>query len=100
MRKILVTGGTGFCGSYLCKMYLERGYEVYGIKRWRSPQENIKYLGIINKVKWVEGDITDSHSVDKVIKKIKPDVIHHLAAPSSVKNSLVYPVKTIKVNMI
>lgn len=100
MKKILVTGGTGFCGSYLCKMYLDRGYEVYGIKRWRSPQENIKYLDIINKVKWVEGDIVDSHSVDKVIKKIKPDVIHHLAAQSSVKNSWVYPVKTIQVNMI
>ena len=95
-KRVLITGCTGFVGSYLAKLYLEKGnYKVYGTKRWRSPMDMIKHHGIEDKIIWCECDLTDAHSVQKTIKEVRPNIIHHLAAQSYVRTSWVYPVKTI-----
>jgi len=99
--KILITGATGFVGARLCKMYLENtDHQIFGMRRWRSPMNLIKYYGIENQINWVECDLTDAHAVQKVIKTIKPDIIHHLAAQSFVQTSWLYPVHTMNVNII
>ena len=85
MKKVLITGATGFVGSRLCKMYLDTtDYEVHAIKRWRSPMDLITYYKLEDTVKWHECDLTDAHSTQKVIKEVRPDVIHHIAAQSFV----------------
>jgi len=100
-KRVLITGCTGFVGSYLAKLYLEKGnYKVYGTKRWRSPMDMIKHHGIEDKIIWCECDLTDAHSVQKTIKEVRPNIIHHLAAQSYVRTSWVYPVKTMQVNII
>lgn len=101
MKKVLITGATGFVGSRLCRMYLDTtDYEVYAIKRWRSPLDLVTYYKLENSVKWLECDLTDAHSVQKVVKEVKPDIIHHLAAQSFVRTSWTYPVHTMNVNII
>lgn len=100
MRKVLITGATGFAGARLARMYVDKGDTVFAIKRWRSPLDLVKHYKLENEVKWIECDITDSHSTQKAIKEVQPDIIHHLAAQSFVQTSWNYPVHTMNVNII
>ena len=95
--KILITGGTGFVGSHLLDQYIQlKEKNLYAIKRWRSPLDNIKHL--MERVHWLEADITDASSIEKINSDLKPDVIHHLAGQSFVPASWEYPSKTFQVN--
>ena len=64
--KILITGVTGFVGSYLAEYALEKNVEIFGQKRWRSPMENIQ--SISNKINLVDCDLTDLSSTLTMIK--------------------------------
>jgi nucleoside-diphosphate-sugar epimerase len=74
---ILVTGGTGFLGSYIIKALVEKGYMVRAIRRgnklpgWISKE-------ILDKVEWVEGDILDVISLEEAMEGI--DTVIHSAA--------------------
>lgn len=96
--KALITGITGFVGSHLAEFLLSKGYEVYGIARWRSDTSHINH--ILSKLKIVEADLNDSHSFYSAINQIKPDQIYHLAAQSFVPTSWTAPADTIKTNVI
>lgn len=100
-KRIFITGGTGFAGSHLIDLYLKQypDYKLFSIKRRRSDVDNIKHLKD-GQVKWFDCDITDAYSVEKTIREIQPDVIHHLAAQSFVPASWDYPVRTIEVNIV
>jgi len=99
MKKVLITGITGFAGSHLAELLLADGsYEIHGIARWRSKKENIK--GIEKKIKLHECDIRDYTSVQNMVKNIKPDYIYHLAAQSFVPTSWVSPSETLNTNII
>ena len=98
MKKVLITGVSGFVGSHLADYLLSLGdVEVYGTIRHRSPMDNI--LHIQDKIKLWEGDITDASSVDKLLKEINPDKIFHLAAQSFVPYSWTAPSETMRVNV-
>jgi len=86
-KKALVTGVTGQDGSYLAELLLEKGYEVYGMERRSSHKNHANILGIEDKVKFVSGDLTDQHSLTRVIDDIRPNEIYNLAAQSFVKES-------------
>lgn len=96
--KALITGITGFVGSHLAEYLLSKGYEVYGTRRWRSRMENIEH--ILDKIKLVEADLNDAHSIENAIKQIKPDYIFHLAGQSFVPTSWHAPQETVKTNVI
>ncbi len=98
MKKALITGITGFVGSHLAEFLLSGGYEVYGTVRPRSSTENIQHLK--NKVKLVEIDIADAHSVLKAVGDIRPDFIFHLAAQTFVPSSWNAPTETLSVNIM
>ncbi len=98
MARALVTGITGFVGSYLAELLLSKNYEVYGIARWRSKTENIEHVK--SRLKIIEADLNDAHSIYNAIHKIKPDEIYHLAAQSFVPASWTAPADTIKTNVI
>jgi GDP-4-dehydro-6-deoxy-D-mannose reductase len=98
MKKVLITGYTGFAGSHLADLLLEvGGYEVFGLRRWRSRTENIEHLA--GKVTEVEGDITDAGRMRKIVSDIKPDFIFHLAAQSFVPTSWKEPDATMTNNI-
>ncbi len=84
MKKALITGITGQDGSYLAELLLEKGYEVHGIVRRSSVPTTYRIDHILDKLYIHEGDLSDSSSINKVIKEVEPDEIYNLAAQSHV----------------
>lgn len=96
--KVMITGITGFAGSYLAEYLVNLpDVEVFGLKRWNSPLEDI--APIINKIKLIDFDLGDPHSLYHAIGEVKPDKIFHLAAQSYVPMSFKAPVDTIRANV-
>lgn len=98
MKRALITGITGQDGSYLTELLLSKGYEVHGIMRRASTfnTERIDHLyqdPHINNVKLFlhYGDIADSTNLIKLLYRIQPDEIYHLAAQSHVRVSFDIP---------
>ena len=105
MKKIaLIFGVTGQDGAYLSKLLLKKNYIVHGVKR-RSSSLNTQriddiYSDFHKKTKFYlhYGDLTDSLSVLKIIKKIKPNEIYNLGAQSHVGVSFEVPEYTANVD--
>jgi GDPmannose 4,6-dehydratase len=98
MKKALITGITGQDGSYLAELLLSKGYEVHGIIRRASTfnTERIDHLYQDPHVNGVKlflhyGDIADSTNLVKLLYRIQPDEIYHLAAQSHVRVSFDIP---------
>lgn len=98
--KVLITGITGMVGSHLAEYFLSEfpGTEVHGLIRWRSPRQNI--VNVQSKVTLHQGDLRDLNSLVEVLRKVKPDRIHHLAAQSYVDMSFVAPADTLNSNIV
>ena len=98
-KKILVTGATGFKGTWLCSWLIKLGAKVYGIGF--LPNENKKFfysLSLEKKILLKIFDIRDLSKLDKFIKSIKPDIVFHLAAQPLVIESYKKPLLTFDVN--
>jgi GDPmannose 4,6-dehydratase len=98
MKKALVTGITGQDGSYLAELLLEKGYEVHGIIRRASTfnTSRIDHLYADPHINGVRlflhyGDIADSTNLIKLLYRIQPDEVYHLAAQSHVRVSFDIP---------
>ena len=100
IKKVLITGITGFVGSHLADFILENHPEVQivGLVRWRSPKENIKHC--LGKITLCQGDLVDLSSLQSMLEKHRPDVIFHLAAQSYVDFSFQAPIATLQSNVI
>ena len=99
MRRILITGVTGFAGSHMVEYLLSRNdCEVHGIYRWRSPLDNIAH--VLDKIRMVECDLRDASSTRDAIEKIRPDWIFHLAAQSFVPTSWSAPTESLTTNVL
>lgn len=100
IRKVLITGITGFVGSHLADYILENhpSVRIIGLVRWRSPKDNIFH--ILNKISLVYGDLQDSFSLKTILAREKPDTIFHLAAQSFVDFSFLSPIATLETNII
>jgi GDP-4-dehydro-6-deoxy-D-mannose reductase len=96
--KALITGITGFAGSHLADYLLEQGYEVSGTVRWRSQRENIAHIE--SRLTLIECDIKDATSVKRIIERVRPDHIYHLAAQSFVLTSWHAPAETLVTNLV
>ena len=107
MKKALITGITGQDGSYLAELLLSKGYDVHGIIR-RSSVFNTERIDHIYqdphekrvRLKLHYGDMTDSSNLNRLLQKIKPDEIYHLAAQSHVKVSFEVPEYTAEVDAL
>jgi GDPmannose 4,6-dehydratase len=97
-KKALITGITGQDGSYLTELLLEKGYEVHGIVRRASAPNTgrIDHLYENPDINGVNlflhsGDIADSTSLIKLLHRLQPDEIYHLAGQSHVRVSFDIP---------
>jgi len=88
-KTALITGILGQDGPYLAKFLLEKNYKIYGlIKRYSNPNfSNTDYLGITDKIDYLQGDMTDECSLMNIIKSIRPEEVYNLAAQSFVAAS-------------
>ncbi len=93
-----ITGITGFVGSHLADYLLDQNVEVHGLTRWRSPKENI--IHCLDDIHLHYGDLLDMSSLQRILFKIRPDFIFHLAAQSFVPYSFDAPSSTLDVNCI
>ena len=102
IKKALITGITGQDGSYLAEFLLAKGYEVYGIIRRSSTPNtaNIDHIKENPSLKLRYGDLSDSHSISKLVGEIKPDEIYNLAAQSHVRISFDIPEHSSDINAI
>lgn len=103
MSKIaLITGISGQDGAYLSQLLLNNGYKIIGLVRSHSDSDlkGLHYLGIADKIKIEECDLSDFSQVIKIIEQYKPDEIYNLAAQSSVSLSFKQPIGTFSFNTI
>jgi GDP-4-dehydro-6-deoxy-D-mannose reductase len=99
MRRVLVTGVTGFAGSHLVDFMLDRGdVEIWGILRWRSRTENIEHFR--DRIRLLECDLRDAESTRDALEQVKPDWIFHLAAQSYVPTSWNAPTESLTTNVL
>jgi len=93
-KRALITGITGQDGSYLAELLLGEGYEVAGLVRRSSTENNSRINHIQDQLTLVSGDLMDEASLINVLRYFKPREVYNLAAQSFVQASWTQPVLT------
>ena len=99
MKKILITGATGFVGSHLTELCVKKGYNVVAFDRY-NPNYNLGWLEkskFRDDINFVFGDIRDQDSVLKTMRNCK--IVFHLAALVGIPYSYTSPLAYIKTNI-
>ena len=99
-KKILITGHTGFKGSWLVHWLSRYDVKIMGIGL--KPYNKLNLFKFINKKKLIDKrfDISDYKKLEKNILQFEPDIIYHLAAQALVKKSINNPLETFNTNII
>ena len=101
-RRVLVTGHTGFKGSWLCEWLLADGAELAGLAL--PPPESqpslFQDLKLSSRMKSSLGDIRDLETVEAAMRAFEPEIIFHLAAQPLVRRSYADPVGTFATNVM
>jgi GDP-4-dehydro-6-deoxy-D-mannose reductase len=94
MKKIIITGSTGFAGSYLLE-YLSslKKYQLFGTYLTDESKARLKHLE--KEVSFIKLDLNSKEETENTIKDIKPDIVFHLAAFTSPAQSFKAPLETI-----
>lgn len=100
-KRVIITGHTGFKGSWLAIWMHLLGAKVIGISnKVPTNPSHYKYLQMKSKIKNIKLDIRDSKKLKRIFKKFKPNYVFHLAAQSLVKQSYIDPKYTLETNSI
>jgi GDPmannose 4,6-dehydratase len=98
MPTALITGITGQDGAYLSHLLLDEGYKVVGLMRRSASSdvigERLRWLGVLDRVTLVDGNLTDLSSLIRIVQDHKPDEVYNLAAQSFVAASWQQPLLT------
>jgi len=95
---VLITGVTGFIGSNLARKLVEQGHDVYGLVRHVSRSSLDTLEPVQDKIRFIEGDLADYHSVRSSIESTSPDTVFHLGAITPVRHSFENPFPYTKIN--
>lgn len=100
-KKVLITGNTGFKGSWLTLWLLELGAYVYGISKDIPTNPSLfQTLSLENKIIHKYIDINNYNDLSNNVNEIKPDFIFHLAAQPIVIESFINPINTFQTNIL
>jgi CDP-glucose 4,6-dehydratase len=100
-KRVLITGHTGFKGSWLSKVLLLAGAEVSGYSLNPEIKPNLfEILGIKRDINSITGDVRDINSMREAFKQVKPEIVFHLAAQPIVRIGYRDPVATYSTNVM
>ena len=100
-KKVLVTGHTGFKGSWICKILVKAGAKVIGYSLSPPTKPNLfEISGIEKEINSIIGDIRDLKKLMDIFNKCKPEIVFHLAAQPIVNDSYKEPVFTYETNVM
>lgn len=100
-KRVLVTGHTGFKGSWLCQILIGAGAEVTGYSLEPPTIPSLfDEAGIAENINHVIGDIRDREKLMKVFEEVQPEIVFHLAAQPIVRESYKDPVGTYETNVM
>lgn len=98
-RRVLVTGHTGFKGSWLCRWLLDLGAEVAGYSLDIPTQpSNFEVMGLSGELLHLTGEIRDRRALAEAFDRFRPEMVFHLAAQSLVRRSYESPADTFETN--
>ncbi len=104
MKKILITGGAGFIGSHVVRLFVTQypNYQVVNLDKltYAGNLENLKDIEKLPNYKFVKGDITDAPFINNLFEQEKFDTVVHLAAESHVDRSISNPLEFVTTNVI
>lgn len=100
-KKVLVTGHTGFKGTWLCRILINAGAQVTGYSLNPPTEPNLFSMADVeSRMNSVIGDIRDLDHLKKVFEQIQPEIVLHLAAQPIVRDSYKDPVYTYETNVM
>lgn len=100
-KTVLITGDTGFKGSWLAIWLLTLGVNVIGYALPpKTKNDNYQICELYKKITHIDGDVRDYHSLLKVFSKYKPEIVFHLAAQAIVLDSYKEPLYTFQTNVM
>lgn len=103
-RKILITGGAGFIGSHLVRLFVNTNpdYHIYNLDKltYAGNLENLKDLEDAPNYSFIQGDICDQELLEKIFHEQEIDAVIHLAAESHVDRSIDGPEAFIQTNIM
>lgn len=100
-KRVLVTGHTGFKGSWLCKILINAGAIVTGYSLEPTTTPNLfSMLNLESKMQSIIGDVRNLECLKKVFDDVKPEIVMHLAAQPIVRDSYKNPVYTYETNVM
>lgn len=100
-KRVIVTGHTGFKGSWLTTWLLKLGAEVVGVSKDIPTQPAMfEELGLVSRIRHLQADIRDLGVMCELIRDSQPDFVFHLAAQAIVSTSYSDPVETMTTNVM
>jgi len=98
-KNVLVTGASGFLGSWLTKALVERKANVSILLRDKVPTSYLFTSGVINKVNIVNGDLLDYFVIERTLNEYEIDTVFHIGAQAIVNTANRNPISTFKSNI-
>lgn len=100
-KRILITGHTGFKGSWLCRVLVNAGAKVTGYSLNPPTTPNLFELcDIESRINSIIGDVRDLQHLKKIFEDVQPEIVMHLAAQPIVRDSYKDPVYTYETNVM
>ena len=104
MKKILITGGAGFIGSHVVRLFVNKypDYQIYNVDAltYAGNLENLADIKDQPNYRFIRADITDPQAMPQVFQEVRPDAVIHLAAESHVDRSIKDPMAFIYTNVV
>ena len=100
-KRVLVTGHTGFKGTWLCRMLMNAGANVTGYSRFSEKEQSLfQKLGPDARMTHIKGDVRDFMHLHEVFDAVQPEIVFHLAAQPIVRESYLDPLSTYQTNVM